>query len=350
MDEFDLQLSSPNFIDSAQDRVASVASMDPLEVIFQGQQVAAVNNIPNLPLTVGDPVRVMRSAQQLVITGNMARYPVTGVVSAYAAGTANCTVVAGDDSFDAQTVGNYTPAVGDRVVLWWMANPTGNAYCFAARRGAALSSPPDPPTAPDNMNITTGPDLPTPPPPVTGPQTVTLLAQQTGCYYQETAQPFTGDQARYWLYAGWRGGEATGDPIHAYWFYGDQTSKVRGVTVSKIEVWVQRMAGVGPSGTSPFHLVLHQSATKPATDNTFWDETRESYFSLKPGQAAWVTLPLGWGNKIAAGTALGIGIITIYGDSVSDADKYKALIGIDHPDSAKRNAQSGALRVTYTRS
>lgn len=344
-DELGDILAARTLAERASERVAVVTSTSPLEVQFQGQTVAAVNGIPNLPLTVGDAVRVVRSGQQLVILGNASAYPTMGVVSAYAAGTANCSVVAGDDTFDAQTVGTWTPVVGDRVVLWWMGNPAGNAYCFAAKRGAAVASPGNPPTAPDLMNATSGADLPTPPPPVTGPQTVTLLAQQTGCYYLETAQSFIGDQGRYWLYSGYRGGEASGDPINAYWFYGDQTSKIRGATVTKIEMWVQRMTGVGPSGTSPFHLVLHQSKTKPATDNTFWDETREDYFTLKPGQSAWVTLPLGWGTKIAAGTALGVGIVTIYG-----TDVYKALIGIDHPDSAKRNAQSGALRVTYTRS
>lgn len=344
-DEFDVSLTAPTFYNRAQDFAAVVTSISPLEVQFQGQTVGAVLANGNMPLTIGDPVRVTQFANQVSINANMAVYPEMAVVSAYAAGTANCTVVVGDDTFDAQTVGTYTPAVGDRVVLWWKANPAGNARCFCARRGAAVSSPPDPPAAPDLMNVTSGPDLPTPPPPVSGPQVVSVLAQQTGCYYLSTTQPFTGDQARYWLYSGYRGGEATGDPINSYWFYGDQPAKVRGATVSKIELWVQRMTGVGPSGTSPFHLVLHESSTKPATDNTTWIDTREDYFSLSPGQAAWVTLPLAWGTQIAAGTAAGVGIVTIYG-----SDIYKALIGIDHPDSTKRNAQSGALRVTYTRS
>lgn len=345
-DEFDYQLASANFTGTSEDLVAVITSVSPLEVMFRGTTVGAVNGNANQPLTVGDPVRVTRFSQQLVVASNMAAYPVIGVVSAYAAAGANCTVIAGDDTFDAQTVGTYTPVVGDRVVLFWMANPAGNAYCLCAKRGAAVSSPANPPAAPDLMNATSGPDLPTPPPPPVGPQVATLLAQQTGCFYLETARPFVGDQARYWLYSGYRGGEATGDPINAYWFYGDQPSKVSGATVSKAEVWVQRATGVGPSSSSSYHLILHQSRTKPSTDNTFWVDTRQDYFTLSPGQAKWVTLPLTWGQQIAAGTALGVGIVTVFG-----TDVYKALIGIDYPnDATRRNAQSGALRITYKRS
>lgn len=343
MDSFDTQLSAANFTSAAQDYVAVVDSVSPLEVLFQGQAVSAVNG-GNIPLTVGDSVRVTRFSQQLVIAGNMSAYPTLGVVSAYTTGAANCTVVAGDDTFDAQTEGAYTPAVGDRVVLNWKPNPAGNAYCFCARRGAAVASPPSPPTAPDYMNSVTGPDLPTPPPSPAGPQTALLLAQQTACYYYDGGRVYTGDQGHYWLYSGYKGVEA----IDSYWFYGDQVTKVKGATVTKIEMWVQRATGVGPSGAAAFNLNLHNSRMKVANYDQLLPggDSRAAYMSLKPGQAAWVLLPVGWGQRIADGTAAGVGIFTVYG-----TDPYMALYGIDYPnDPTKRNSQSGALRITYKRS
>lgn len=324
----------------AEEGVAVIATLSPFEVTFQGEQTPAINAMPRHCHIVGDAVRVLRYANSVIVYATLETLPILGVVGAYLAGTADVTIIAGDDTFDARIKGTgWTPAVGDRVVIDWT-----NLGPFAMRQGGPVTTPGSVPLPPDNMNSITGPSLPVPPP---SPSilTATMYAQQTGCYYLETAAQFTGDQARYWLYSGYRGGEATGDPIDAYWFYGDQVSKIRGATVSKIEMWVQRMAGVGPSSSSPFHLILHDSATKPSTDNTDWIDTREEYFSLSPGQAKWITLPLAWGTQIAAGTAKGVGIVTIYG-----SDVYKALIGIDHTDPTKRNVQSGALRATYKRS
>lgn len=338
VDEFDGQLASANFLDTARDLVASVASVDPLEVLFQGQQVSAVNGVPNHPLTVGDPVRVTRFAQQLVITGVTATYPVLAVVSAYAAGGANCTVVAGDDTFDAQIAGPDAVTVGDRVLLIWT-----RLGPFAIKRGGTNTNPGDPPLPPDNMNATTGPDLPTPPPPATGPGQAVLYAQQTACYIN-SGGIFTGDQARYWLYSGYRGG-VSGDVINGFWFYGDQVSKVKGVTVTKLEVWMQRMSGTGPSGATDCGIGLHNTKTKTTTEPATLFPTPEFVtVSLSPGQAKWVNLPLSWGTLLAASSAAGVALLTLY------EEPYKALIGIDHPDPAKRNINSGALRVTYKRS
>lgn len=352
-DEFDYQLSAANFASAAQDYVAVVSSIVPLEVMFQGQAVSAVNG-GNLPLTIGDAVRVTRFSQQLVIAGNMSTYPTLGAVTAYTAGAANCTVVAGDDTFDAQTMGAYTPTVGDRVALFWQANPTGNARCLCIRRGAAMSSPPDPPSAPDSMNAVTGPDLPTPPPSPAGPQTTLLLAQQIGNYTSSDGRLFTGDQAKYYLYNGMR--VALSYSVDGLWFFGDQVTKVAGATVTKTEIFLQRAVGVGPNTGLDFSIMLHKMRVRPNTLTTYGaDETEANgrmivnFANLKPGQSGWFTIPntpANWGQLIANGTYAGFGLFTYYG-----TEPYRALVGIDYPnDASKRNPQSGALRLTYKRS
>lgn len=352
-DEFDTQLSATNFAAAAKDYVAVVASVSPLEVLFQGQAVSAING-GNIPLTVGDSVRVTRFSQQLVIAGNMSNYPTLGVVSAYTTGAADCTVVAGDDTFDAQTMGAYTPTVGDRVALFWQPNPTGNARCLCTRRGAANASPGDPPTAPDFMNSVSGPDIPTPPPPPTGPQTTLLLAQQIGNYLSSDGRLFTGDQAKYLVYNGMR--VAGSYSVDGIWFLGDQVTKVSGATVTKTEIYLQRATGVGPNTGLDFSIMLHKMRTRPNTLTTYGAaETPENgrmiinFANLKPGQSGWFTIPntpVNWGQLIANGTYAGVGLTTYYG-----SEPYRALVGIDYPnDATKRNPQSGALRLTYKRS
>lgn len=352
-DEFDYQLSAANFATAAKDYVAVVSSISPLEVLFQGSTQPAING-NNIPLTIGDAVRVTRFANLLVIAGNMSAYPSIAVVSAYAAGTANCTVVAGDDEFDAQTLGAYTPTVGDRVALFWQPNSTGNARCLCTKRGAAVGSPADPPSAPDYMNSVSGPDIPTPPPPPNGPQTALLLAQQIGNYTSNDGKLFTGDQAKYYLYNGMR---VSGSySVDGLWFFGDQVTKVAGATVTKTEIFLHRAVGVGPTTGLDFSIMLHKMKVRPNTLTTYGaaeDETNGklivNFANLKPGQSGWFTIPnspANWGQLIASGTYAGYGMVTYY-----STEPYRALLGIDYPnDATKRDPQSGALRLTYKRS
>jgi hypothetical protein len=327
----------------ATEYVATVASLSPFEVTFRGERMSAVNGMPNHCHVIGDPVRVIRSDQQLVVTSTAAKLPVLAVVSAYAGGTANCAVVAGDDTFDAQILGSgWTPAVGDRVaILWTSAGP------FALKRGGPVASPADPPTPPDNMNVTTGSDVPAPPPPPSGSITVTVLAKQTAVYNWSTGAIYTGDQARYWLYSGYRT-PTTGPIYDSYWFYGDGLNLVAGATVTKVELYVVRASGVGPSTATTFYFRPHANKTKPSTEPAHvFPSPDVTSTSLAPGQGKWITLPLVWGQDMAstaAFTAKGVGLIT------EVEEPYKALLGIDHPDPAKRNPQSGALRITYKRS
>ena len=332
----------------AEDGSATIASLDPFEVIFQGQQVGAINATPNHAHIVGDPVRVLRYGQQLMVYATRVALPRLGVVTAYTTGTENCVVASGSKVFPAQIIGPNELPVGTRVMLIWAQTDFGPA-AFAIKRGATVADPSNPLQPPDGMNVTDGPDLPTPPPPATGPESVTVLAQQTATFDTWTGKLYTADQGRYWLYAGYTKGSDP-DPLAGAWFYGDQVSSVSGATVSKVELWVKRASGVGSTSAKTFHLWLHNNKTRPANYGGMASGGASplvDYFALSSNQSAWVTLPKPWGQKIADGTAAGVGIDTVYGE---EFDPYRALIGIDHPDATKRSTQSGALRFTLTRS
>jgi hypothetical protein len=131
---------------------------------------------------------------------------------------------------------------------------------------------------------------------------------------------------------------------------------VKAATVTKTEVWLQRASDVGPATAQDFDLLLHKMKTRPNVLPSNYQDVDPvasgtiitSFCTLKPGQSGWFTIPnspTNWGQLIANGTHFGVATVTYY------TPPYKACIGIDYPnDPTRRNAQSGALRITYKRS
>lgn len=237
-----------------------------------------------------EPARVLRADTGTFLLGPASPKDARGIVTA--TGTPRITVEYPPGSGVTKLMGypsTLTPAVDDLVVIDWASGGTVTAIVTAL---PDLAEPEPAPSAPG-----------------AGPQTLTFTALDSGNW--------NGD---WWTNEVW-----ASDNNHGAWFYG---SKIRDTipdtaTITRIEIFLPSYYSFG----DPPNFRTHTHDAKPAGAPTY-----DATVVLSDARSGWVTLPTSVGDFLKAnvgGTGMRQGGFTKYRGTQADA-------------------QSGALRITYT--
>lgn len=292
---------------TAEDKIAEqLAQMKPWQVLVgkfvEPSGVESVVDVGGTRLTVpsvgetfalpNEKVRLLRTQQATFLLGPAQPRSTSGIVTA--GGSPRCTVEYPPGSGVTQMMGypvGTTPDVGDLVLIDWGSGGTVSQIVTAF---------------PDSVTV---PEAPTPLP--TGKQTLTFTALDSGNY----------QNGNWWTNEVW-----ASDNNHGAWFYG---SKIKDTipdtaTISKVEIYLPAYSTFG----DPPNFRTHTHATRPAGAPSY----TATVTALSSARSGWVSLPTSVGDFLKANTG-GTGM------RQGGYTKYRGT---------QTDAQSGALRITYT--
>lgn len=308
---------------------ARVTAINPLRVEGADEEVQ-LRALGWYDPTIGDQVVVARWGQTAVVVGstrpNQVERPSSqGVVFTSGPGMTIQVTVDGQQ-VSLPFLDSYTPTVGDTVAVVWQETATGWDGFIAGKLGSVPTPRPAAPKPPrDTSN-----DTSSPPPKViktTGTDTVRAVSVAT------------------WR-AGWRsdtpkvyqGKWGARPENHGFWFYGNGFSHLRGVTVTKAEVYLHALTA-GNGAATPVRLHIHDSASRPSGEPAVHDQL-SSPPSLKDNEKGWYEVSAGWINNIINGSGKGLAAIG------STTSHYTALSGLSGEG---RDPMTGAVRITWER-
>lgn len=277
---------------------------------------ANVYAAPGESVFIAQIVKADAPAQNVVLGRVGVDGPREATVTTVPGGSDTITVTAGGTDYTATFLTSYTPAVGDRVRLFWQ----GPDVTAIGKVGVS-------PTPPAPIGGTT------PPPPAKTSDTFSAPAS---------------DSSTYWSGGGWdsiSGGGGmvyqgtvygTSNAVAGSWFYGNTMAELAGATITRVQFRVPRRRSVGSYNNAlDLHLYAHTSPSRPGGDVTRVTGPQNVTIPAgwNPGpDEGWVDLPLSF-----APTLIGGGGISIAGDP------YMGFYG------RPSDSASGQLKLDWSR-
>lgn len=243
---------------------------------------------PGEPIFLAQIVKPDAPVQNVVLGRSAADGPREATVTTVPGGSDTITVTANGTDYTATFLTSYTPAVGDRVRLFWQ----GPDVTVLGTVGVT--------PAPAEANIGTQ----APPPP-----------KSSGTFNAPAL-----DSATYWGPGGWDSwakgggnvyqGTWSGSTVTGAWFYGTTMAELAGATITRVQFRVPQRRSVGNyNSAGSLHLYAHTSPYRPGGDVTRTtgpaDKTIDPGWNPGPGDG-FIDLPLSFASTLINGGGISV--------------------------------------------